>query len=152
MNAPYEYIKYKLQLVKEDSVASLDHYEISSPFQAHQFLTKICKLLLNPQGVFLVIALNAKGSMIGYHTASIGILISTRIHPRESFKFLIQCNASAAILAHNYPSENPNPSREDFETTKQLVQAGNLFRIPVLDHIIVGNESDFVSLKKWNCV
>lgn len=152
MNTPYEYVKYKLQLVKEDSVESLEHYEISSPIQVHQFLTKICKLHLNPQEVFLVIALNAKGSIIGYHTASIGILNSTLIHPREIFKFLIQCNASATILAHNHPSENPNPSKEDFETTKQLIEAGKLLRIPVLDHIIVGNESDFISLKEWNFI
>ena len=144
----YEYTKYRLELVREHCTTSEHHYKISQPDDIHQFLVNICRVHHSPQEVFMVIALNAKGDVIGYHTVSIGDISSSIVHPREVFKYLITCNASAVILCHNHPSEDPTPSGEDIKVTQRLVSAGELLGISVLDHIIVGNETEYISLKQ----
>lgn len=61
------------------------------------------------------------------------------------FRYALQCNAAAVVLLHNHPSGNPEPSQEDIDVTRRLVQAGDVMEIPVLDHIIIG-DGVFVSL------
>lgn len=67
-----------------------------------------------------------------------GTLNSTPVHPREVFRQAIAEGAYAVILVHNHPSGDPTPSAMDLKLTEQLVQAGNMLDIPVLDHIIIG--------------
>lgn len=71
-------------------------------------------------------------------TISIGSLNSTVVHPREVFKTAVLASAASVILAHNHPSGDPTPSKEDIGLTKKLVEAGEILGIKVLDHIIVG--------------
>ena len=63
------------------------------------------------------------------------------------FKFAILANAAAVILAHNHPSGETSPNRDDIELTQRLVQAGQILGIEVLDHVIVGGQA-FCSLKE----
>lgn len=95
---------------------------------------------------FVVLLLDTKNKVIGINTVSIGTLNSSLVHPREVFKPAILASAAALILAHNHPSGDPKPSREDIEVTKRLIEAGGLLGIQVLDHIIVGDYC--VSLKE----
>lgn len=95
---------------------------------------------------FRIVMLNVKYKLIKVSEISIGILDACHVHPREIFKNAIRCNACSIILAHNHPSGDPTPSREDIAITKRLVEAGELLGINVFDHIIIGNPS-FVSLK-----
>ena len=88
---------------------------------------------------FLVICLSTKNEPVALHTVSIGTLNSSVVHPREVFKAALMVNTSSLILAHNHPSGDPVPSREDIEITRRLVEAGNVLGIQILDHIIVGN-------------
>lgn len=67
-----------------------------------------------------------------------GILDASLVHPREVFREAIQSNAAACILAHNHPSGDTQPSREDLRITRQLVEAGRIMNIRILDHVIVG--------------
>lgn len=143
----YEYHKYRLELVRETTTVSEYEHAMANPSSVRDFLVNICKLNRQPQETFMVIALNAKGKIIGYTTASIGDITSTIVHPREIFKYLIACNATAGIICHNHPSEDPEPSLEDISTTERIVQAGELLGIKIVDHIIIGNETDYVSLK-----
>ena len=69
------------------------------------------------------------------------------VHPREVFKAAIQQTAASMILVHNHPSGDPTPSKEDIATTRRIVEAGKLMDIPVLDHIILGNNK-YISLKE----
>jgi DNA repair protein RadC len=71
---------------------------------------------------------------------AIGSLTAALVHAREVFKPAVLANAAAVILAHNHPSGDPEPSREDRELTERLVKAGRLLGITVLDHVIVGEE------------
>jgi DNA repair protein RadC len=80
-------------------------------------------------------------------------LDSVEIHPREVFNPIITARASAVVLAHNHPSGDPSPSEADIRITRDLVRAGRLLRIEVLDHIILGQkhegrQRDFVSLRE----
>jgi len=95
---------------------------------------------------FKALYLDTKNQLIREETISIGTLDASIVHPREVFKTAIQESAAAIILAHNHPSGDPEPSRQDVELTQRLSEAGKLIGIEVLDHIIVG-DGRFVSLK-----
>lgn len=110
--------------------------------------------IFSPQGIYeiglklignedrehlLVFCLNVKSKITCINTVSIGSLNCTLMHPREVFKPAILSNAHAVILVHNHPSGNPDPSRDDIQITKQLVEAGKILGIEVLDHVIVGD-------------
>jgi DNA repair protein RadC len=90
---------------------------------------------------FVVLFLDRKNQVTGINTVSIGSLTASIVHPREVFKPAILANAAAVILCHNHPSGSPFPSNEDRILTARLVAAGKLLGINVLDHIILGNES-----------
>jgi DNA repair protein RadC len=90
---------------------------------------------------FLILMVDAKNKIIGIHSVSVGTLSLTVVHPREVFKAAILVNSSAIILAHNHPSGDPNPSREDITLTKRMEEAGKILGIRILDHIILGEES-----------
>lgn len=86
-----------------------------------------------------------------------GILDASLVHAREVFKSAIQLGGAALVLVHNHPSGDPAPSAEDVRLTRQLVQAGQVIGIKVLDHIIVGRKpsgktKDFMSLRESGLV
>ena len=86
-----------------------------------------------------------------------GILDASLVHAREVFKSAIQLGGAALVLVHNHPSGDPSPSAEDIKLTRQLVQAGQVIGIKVLDHIIVGRKhsgksKDFLSLRESGLV
>jgi DNA repair protein RadC len=92
---------------------------------------------------FIGIYLNSRRRIIKEETLFIGGLESSLIHPREIFQVALNESAAALILLHNHPSGEPNPSDEDSEVTKQIVNAGEILGIDVLDHIIIGNKRYF---------
>lgn len=100
---------------------------------------------------FVVLFLDTKNRIIERKTISIGTLNAAIVHPREVFRAAIERSAASIICAHNHPSGDPTPSREDIELTKRLMQAGELVGIDVLDHIVVGKEG-YVSLKQRDLV
>ncbi len=97
---------------------------------------------------FLLLCLNTKNEPTAIHTVSVGSLDASIVHPRETFKIAILSNSASIIVAHSHPSGDPTPSREDIEVTKRLQEAGELLGITVLDHIVVGVEGAYVSLKE----
>jgi DNA repair protein RadC len=86
---------------------------------------------------FKVILLDSANHIIGEKEVSRGILNSSLAHPREVFRHAIVAPAASIILLHNHPSGNPEPSTEDIQITKQIVEAGKIVGIPVHDHIII---------------
>jgi len=85
--------------------------------------------------------LNSHNRLIRDEVISIGTINSSIIHPREVFRPAIECNAAAVVLAHNHPSGEAVASAEDIEITNQLVQAGKILGITVLDHVIVARDT-----------
>jgi DNA repair protein RadC len=88
---------------------------------------------------FWVLLLDAKNGLIGHPVVvSRGLLDASLVHPREVFKEAIRRGAAAMVLAHNHPSGDPAPSAEDVHVTRQLIEAGRVVDIRVLDHVILG--------------
>ena len=87
---------------------------------------------------FWCLHLDAKNRLISREMVSVGHLTAALVHPREVFKAAILANAAAVAFAHNHPSGDPEPSREDIELTRRLVNAGELIGISVLDHVVIG--------------
>ncbi len=98
---------------------------------------------------FLVLCLDTRNRLIDRKPVSMGSLDTSIVHPREVFKEAISSCAASVIFAHNHPSGDPEPSKEDLELTKRLSKAGEIVGIDVLDHIIVCDKS-YVSLKARN--
>ena len=96
---------------------------------------------------FKVVHLSTKNQVLKIETTAIGILSSAPIHPREVFKEAVKMSSAAVILAHNHPSGDPTPSQDDLLLTTRLGEAGEILGIPVIDHVICGDNS-FVSLKE----
>lgn len=92
------------------------------------------------------IYLNTHHRVIHDEVISIGTINSNIIHPREVFRPAIEYNAAAVILVHNHPSNIVSPSSEDIEITKQLIEAGKMIGINLLDHVIV-TQNEFVSIE-----
>jgi DNA repair protein RadC len=107
---------------------------------------------------FWVLMLDIRYRLIrGPHHISRGILDASLVHPREVFREAIRSGSAALVLAHNHPSGDPSPSAEDLRITRQLIQAGKLMDIEVLDHVILGRPqpdepSGFVSLRESGLV
>lgn len=107
---------------------------------------------------FWVLNLDTRNRMKGHpHEVSRGILDSSLVHPREVFKPAIQGGCAAIVLVHNHPSGDPTPSAEDIRLTRQLIQAGQVVGIKVLDHMILGRRTpdqarDFLSLRESGTV
>jgi len=90
---------------------------------------------------FVVLWLNSANKVIGFEIISEGILNSSLTHPREVFRGAIVSTSASIILAHNHPSDNPEPSQEDISISKQLVESGKIIGIPVHDHIIFAGDT-----------
>jgi DNA repair protein RadC len=118
---------------------------IQSPIDAYRLLRG--ELEHEKRELFVIILLDVRGYVINHQVVSIGTLSSAPIHPREVFYPAIRHKAASIVLAHNHPSGDPTPSKEDYEITKMLVEAGALMGIGVNDHIIVG-EQGYVSLRE----
>lgn len=89
---------------------------------------------------FVVVHLNAKHKIVSLEVVAVGTLSATLVHPREVFKGALLANAAAIGLAHNHPSGDPTPSPEDLALTAQLLAAGEVVGVRVLDHIVLGDD------------
>jgi len=89
----------------------------------------------------VVLYLDTKNRVIKHEIVSVGTLNASLIHPREVFKTAIKDNTCAIIMAHNHPSGDPTPSKDDYEITKSIHSAGELLDIPVIDHVVIGKDN-----------
>jgi len=113
--------------------------KITSPKDVAEIFIPLLKDELKER--FIVVCLSSANKIIRYETISVGNLNSSVIHSREIFKVAIQNNSASIILIHNHPSENPEPSNEDINITRKMVEAGKIMDIPIFDHIIIAGNS-----------
>src|SRR5665213_3811723 len=102
---------------------------------------------------FQAVLLNTRRKLIRVDKISEGLVDTILVHPREVFKAAIAANASAVVLVHNHPSGDPTPPPADISVTRDLIRAGQLLKIEVLDHVILGrrtaeNGRDYASLRE----
>lgn len=129
VNKPY-YVALTLPTVRETSVE-----RCRTPEDCYRIMSDTAQLA---QEAFSVLTLNRKYNMINRHLVTLGIMDASLVHPREIFRAAIHDGASAIVLSHNHPSGDPTPSAEDIRITRQLIEAGKIIDIEVLDHVIVG--------------
>jgi len=91
---------------------------------------------------FVVVLLNTRRRLIRVEEVTRGLLDTVLVHAREVFRPAIVANAHAVVLAHNHPGGDPSPSEADIRTTRDLIRAGQLLKIEVLDHVILGRRAD----------
>jgi DNA repair protein RadC len=90
---------------------------------------------------FQAVLLNSRRKLIKVEKISEGLVDSILVHPREVFRKAIAANASTLVLVHNHPSGDPTPSESDIRVTRDLIRAGQLLKIEVADHIIIGHRT-----------
>ncbi|KAF0176871.1 MAG: DNA repair protein RadC [Limisphaerales bacterium] len=101
----------------------------------------------------VVLLLDTRRRLIRVEELAHGTLDAIHVHAREVFKHAITANAAAIALAHNHPSGDPTPSEADIKVTRDLIRAGQLLKIEVVDHVILGRrtterERDYASLRE----
>ena len=98
------------------------------------------------QECFGVMYLNAKHACLGVQLVAMGALAGVEVHPREVFRGAMIAGAVAVLLVHNHPSGSTEPSKDDLALTQRLKAAGELLGVPVLDHVIMAQGGDYLSL------
>lgn len=134
-----------LKVVKESSLLYRKR-KISSPSDA----IEIGRSMLDgsDREKLLLCCLNTKNEPTNLNIVSIGSLNSSIVHPREVFKLAILGNSASIILFHNHPSGDTTPSKEDINITERIKEAGKIIGIELIDHIILGDENKYTSLKE----
>jgi DNA repair protein RadC len=99
---------------------------------------------------FIVLILNTRKRVKGHQLVTIGTMDTLLVHAREVFRTAIVASASGVILLHNHPSGDPTPSEADIKVTRDLIRAGQILKIEVVDHIVIGRPG-FQSLRALGC-
>ncbi len=133
-------MKIKILQLKEEYKEYTTRPLMTSPEKVFNIL----KPMFPPdKEVFFLLSLNTKNGITAIRTISIGSLNANIVHPREVFRAALMDDASSIIVAHNHPSGDPTPSREDIDITKKLVETGKIMGIKLLDHVIIGDGRHF---------
>jgi DNA repair protein RadC len=101
----------------------------------------------------ICLVLSTRRHILGHYLVATGTLDTILAHPRETFRNAIVANAAAIVLMHNHPSGDHSPSEADIKVTRDMIRAGQLLKIEVLDHVIMGTAEqgrarDFASLRE----
>ena len=137
--------EFKVMRVRECAAAS---YHVDTPDRVFDYWkTNVATApWYDPaKEAFVVLILNTRRRIVGHNLVALGGLDFVNVHPREVFRPAIVAAGSALIIAHNHPSMESSPSEADIRVTRDLVRAGQLLRIEILDHVIIG--STFTSLR-----
>ncbi len=130
----------RFQVVREKTFKT-ENKQISSSDDAKSLFQEWFDEKGYDKEVFVAATLNTKNVVTAIQIVTMGTLDASLVHPREVFRLAIHNNASSVIIAHNHPSGNPTPSREDIAVTDRIKEAGKIIGINLLDHIVVGSRS-----------
>lgn len=142
---PKRLARYRIALVRDGSIPLPADRTVGSAADAAAMLTPLIADLDREH--FLALMLDTRHRAIGFATVSVGSLNMAIVAPRETFKAAILMNAATIVVAHNHPSGDPVPSREDMAMTERLVLAGRVLDIPVLDSLVLTHTGTFTSLR-----
>ena len=144
-NQNYKGIRCRVCLVRENT--SDEIIKINKESDVYELVKD--ELVNSDREILLSVMLTVKNDLIGVETVSIGSITASTTTPGDVFKSAILANAVSIIVCHNHPSGDLTPSPEDIELTKQLIAAGELLGIKVLDHLIVSNKG-YKSLRDYH--
>jgi DNA repair protein RadC len=135
-NQNYKGIRCRVCLIRENTSGEI--IKINKESDVYELVKD--ELAGSDREMLLSVMLTVKNDLIGVETVSIGSITASTVTPRDVFKSAILANAVAIIVCHNHPSGELTPSINDIALTKQLIAAGELLGIKVLDHLIVSNQ------------
>ena len=144
MSVSYEKVVEIVRLKQVVCDSTLEIQKITSSFGIAQWLMD--EIGNETQEVLMLLCLNTKNEVNSLSVVHRGTINQSIAHPRDIFQRAILSNATRICIAHNHPSGNKTPSQEDIQTTKKLCEAGKILDIPVLDHIIITDET-FYSIR-----
>ena len=144
-NQNYKGIRCRVCLIRENTGNEI--IKINKESDVYELVKD--ELAGSDREMLLSVMLTVKNDLIGVETVSIGSISASTTTPRDVFKSAILANAVAIIVCHNHPSGELTPSNEDIALTKQLIAAGELLGIRVLDHLIVSNQG-YKSLRDYH--
>jgi DNA repair protein RadC len=142
--------KFSLRVVKENGGRYDLDKTINNPIAARNLFLEVAELDKRSEEVFVMATIDVRNKVTGLFEVSTGTLNSSLVTPREVFKRAILQNAAGIVLGHNHPSGNIDASSDDINITKKLVKSGKILGVNVVDHIIVGNEGNYSSMKEEN--
>jgi DNA repair protein RadC len=142
--------KFSLRVVKENGGRYDLDKTINNPIAARNLFIEVAELDKRSEEVFVMATIDVRNKVTGLFEVSTGTLNSSLVTPREVFKRAILQNAAGIVLGHNHPSGNIDASSDDINITKKLVKSGKILGVNVVDHIIVGNEGNYSSMKEEN--
>ena len=135
----------KIKMVKDGSIPYGKRQITGPPHLAELGL----KLLKNAdREMFVLVCLNVKAYVNCIHIVSIGTLSQSIVSGREVLKTALLSNSASIAFIHNHPSGDPEPSNEDIQVTHKLAECAAVFDIQVLDHVIVADGAEYVSLSE----
>jgi DNA repair protein RadC len=141
-------VKAALELGRRASLLSPDAPEtVRSPLEVANLVRRKVDPAMEQEELWALF-LSGRNAVLGSKRIYQGSVNCMQVRPAEVFREAIALNAVAVVVAHTHPSGDPTPSPEDVEVTKQLVQAGRALGVEVLDHLILGRQQLFVSLKE----
>lgn len=134
-----------IKMVKESSIL-YGNRRITSPKEAVELIRIV--LEDSDREKLVVCCLNTKNEPTSISIVSIGSLNSSIVHPREVFKTAILSNSASIIIAHNHPSGDTKPSKEDINVTERIRESGKIIGIEMIDHMIIGGNEKYMSFKE----
>lgn len=137
--------KFRTLLVREQLSKDFDRV-IGSSGDTPEKVYQIMKLLgadMQPEEHMWAVHLNTQNRISGVTEVSIGGLAQTAANPAEVFRTAILAGTAALVMVHNHPSGDCTPSPEDLLATKRLVEVGRLIGIPIVEHLILGDDNYF---------
>ncbi len=142
-------MNYNPALVQLPLVRDTLGNKVRTPLDVHG----VCRDLERcAQEAFHTLLLDSRNRLINRVMVTLGLADAALVHPREVFRTAIENTASAMVLVHNHPSGDPTPSAEDLRITRQLIEAGRIIDIKVIDHVIIGRASNgrptFLSMRE----
>ncbi|MBI5387348.1 MAG: DNA repair protein RadC [Verrucomicrobia bacterium] len=148
LKAAFEFARRMARELREDSAV------LDTPERIAELLRE--EIRHEPTERFQVVLLNIRRRLIRVERLAQGTQDTLLVQPREVFRCALLANAAAIVLVHNHPSGDPTPSEADIKVTRDLIRAGQLLKIDVVDHVILGRATserprDYVSLRELGC-
>lgn len=135
----YSVTQWKIVALHETTLATAPH--VAKPREARQYwldhIATAPDFVCESESLY-VLHLNTRKRVTGHHLVAHGLLDTILCHPREVFRAALIANCAAILIMHNHPSGDPTPSDGDIKVTRDLIRGGQLLKLEVIDHVIVG--------------
>lgn len=133
----------EIKITYSHTVKASERIKIKNSSEAADIFREIINELgyMDHSEVFVILLINRRKQMLGWHLVSIGSQVCTIVDPKIVFQPAIVAHANGIIGAHNHPSDDCSPSTEDGKLMKRLVDAGMILELPLLDHLILSNDN-----------